>query len=141
MQALSLLNSLTLHKQMTHADYQSLKLILKQDLQQLLNTRRPYLPAAQNFSLADYGLPDLSQFNPNAERDCEALRQAIQATIHQFEPRLQDVSVSLLETEDNEPFKISLKITGHLAIPSQPYIEFISALNPATHQLQLEAIS
>lgn len=118
--------------------YRPLKERLKQDLQQLLNMRRPYLPTTKNFTLSEYGLPELSQFNPKAEADREALRQAIQITITQYEPRIRDVSVSLLKIESSDPFLLSLKITGHLTIGNQPLVEFISCLNPATQQLQLE---
>jgi type VI secretion system lysozyme-like protein len=118
--------------------YAQFKELLKMDLQRLLNTRRPYLPQTENITLLNYGLPDLSQFNPGAEEDCEALRQAIQTTLTQFEPRLQAISVDLMETESADPFILSLKISGHLAMAEQPLVEFISSLNPTTHQLYVE---
>lgn len=117
-----------------------LKLQIAQHLQQLLNTRRAYLPRAQAIGLGQYGLPDLTQYNPHAEEDKAALCEAVQTVIEQFEPRICAVSVALLESDQElQPFMLPLKISAFLRTLSREPIEFISLLNQATQQLKIEA--
>jgi type VI secretion system lysozyme-like protein len=62
-----------------------------QDVGRLYNTRRGSTPLS-----ASYGLPDISNMLANlTPPDLEHIRDAIEATTREFEPRMQDTRVSL----------------------------------------------
>ncbi len=119
----------------------SLKKVIKQHLEQLLNARRPYFQPNLDLPLMQYGLPDLSQFNPHSDEDCAILSQSIQKTIALFEPRLKDVEAEILENEDDEPGVISLRLSGQLNQGQEEPVEFISWLNPNTYEMFLEEVA
>ena len=76
------------------------KAALKRDLEWLLNTRRAVevpdeLPLLANSMLA-YGLPDFTNFSVKSTNDQHELTLALEATLRRFEPRLEDVVVSVV---------------------------------------------
>jgi type VI secretion system protein ImpF len=78
-----------------------LKEAVKRDLEQLLNTRQSgdWLPAdlkELNNSLAAYGLPDFSAVSIKSPAEQTRLRRALEAAIATFEPRLEDINITLL---------------------------------------------
>jgi type VI secretion system protein ImpF len=72
---------------------------LKRDLEWLLNTRRVFEVPAELPVLADsllgYGLPDFSTFSIKSAGDQHELTLALEAVLKRFEPRLEDVVVSV----------------------------------------------
>jgi type VI secretion system protein ImpF len=75
------------------------KQALKRDLEWLLNTRRvlevpPELPLLAESMLA-FGLPDFSNFSVKSTGDQHNLTLALEATLKRFEPRLEDIVVSV----------------------------------------------
>jgi type VI secretion system protein ImpF len=80
---------------------------VRRDLEWLLNTRQVArgLPAGLkelNSSLAAYGLPDFTSASADGDDDQALVREAIEATIQTFEPRLQDVVVTLEPPRETE---------------------------------------
>ncbi|HVG20284.1 MAG TPA: type VI secretion system baseplate subunit TssE [Blastocatellia bacterium] len=82
-----------------------MKQSLKRDLEWLLNTRRvaenlpPDLKEVNN-SLAAYGLPDFTTANIKSPADQSRLRRALESAISAFEPRLEDVVVTIDSMRD-----------------------------------------
>src|SRR5436853_4465875 len=77
-----------------------LKQSIKRDLEWLLNTRRfaDGLPSDLkeiNNSLAAYGLPDFSNLSIKSPADQNRMRRFLEVAISTFEPRLEDVVVTL----------------------------------------------
>jgi type VI secretion system protein ImpF len=75
------------------------KQALKRDLEWLLNTRRVFevpdeLPLLTG-SLLGYGLPDFTNFSIKSAGDQHDLTLALEAVLKRFEPRLEDVVVSV----------------------------------------------
>lgn len=75
------------------------KQALKRDLEWLLNTRRVLevpeeLPLLGD-SLLAYGLPDFSNFSIKSANDQHDLTLALEATLKRFEPRLEDIVVTV----------------------------------------------
>ncbi|HQQ77186.1 MAG TPA: type VI secretion system baseplate subunit TssE [Thermoanaerobaculia bacterium] len=75
------------------------KQALKRDLEWLLNTRRAFevpteLPLLSD-SLLAYGLPDFSNVSVKNSGDQHNLTLAVEAALRRFEPRLEDVVVSV----------------------------------------------
>lgn len=61
------------------------------DVARLYNTRQGSVPISDR-----YGLPDISNMLANlTPPDMEQIREAIEATTSEFEPRLQDVEVTI----------------------------------------------
>jgi type VI secretion system protein ImpF len=81
-----------------------LKLAVRRDLENLLNTRVrsvPFPPELSELrqSLVNYGIPDLTGAFLGSSRDREEFRRTIQAVILLFEPRLKKLSVTLNDQE------------------------------------------
>jgi type VI secretion system protein ImpF len=95
-----------------------LKQSVKRDLECLLNTRKVAveLPADLkeiNSSLAAYGLPDFTAVNVKSSLDQDRMRRELETAIRTFEPRLEDVTVSLepmRETERALHFRIDARL-------------------------------
>ena len=87
---------------------------VRRDLEWLLNTRQLATPLPEGLkevrnSLAAYGLPDFTSANTGDSDDQAQVRASIEETIRTFEPRLQDVVVTLeprRETERSLRFRI-----------------------------------
>jgi type VI secretion system protein ImpF len=80
---------------------------LVRDLGNLLNTRHDFTDVVHGYtelskSLLVYGLPDLTQFSPRNNTDCDKLRRLIEASIRTFEPRLTGISVTMLPAEEKK---------------------------------------
>src|SRR4051794_21457748 len=79
-----------------------MKLSVRRDLENLLNTRRragPLPPelAELNRSLVGYGLPDFTGTDMTGGEAREEFRQTVEAVLRAFEPRFKTVKVQLLE--------------------------------------------
>ena len=99
------------------------KQALKRDLEWLLNTRRVLevpdeLPLLADSILA-YGLPDFSNFSVKSAGDQHDLTLALEATLKRFEPRLEDVVVSVASTSVLER-AFRFKIEARLRIDPVP---------------------
>ncbi len=90
------------------------------DLENLLNTRRqilitPVEYSQVNNSLFVYGLQDFTSKNPGSPFVRQRLRQDIEKTISQFEPRLKNVTVHLETTAQNKR-NLRFRIKGLLVV-------------------------
>jgi type VI secretion system protein ImpF len=99
------------------------KQAVKRDLEWLLNTRRsfddaPGLDEARTSVLA-YGLPDFTAANVKSPADQTRMRREIEATVAAFEPRLQDVSVTLEMATTSERV-IRFRIDARLRVEPAP---------------------
>lgn len=120
-----------------------LKQALRRDLEWLLNSKRATLPAlARPGPLADsvlgYGLPDISTLSLSNPHDRERLRRLIQEAIRRFEPRLEQVSVTLEEGRRDER-SLHFRIDGVLDVDPQPeVVSFDSALHLHNKVIEVE---
>lgn len=101
-----------------------LKQSVKRDLEWLLNTRRTVeeLPPdlkEVNQSLAAYGLPDFSSLSVQSPADQKRLRREIEDTIHIFEPRLEDVMVTIEPVRETERV-LRFRIEARLKVEPAP---------------------
>ncbi len=77
---------------------------MKRDLEWLLNTRKPEIPALESYpatavSVLNYGLPDLHTFDGSAGKEHNALTVAIEKCIRAYEPRINQPRVFLTKTD------------------------------------------
>lgn len=101
-----------------------LKQSVKRDLEWLLNTRRMVekLPSELKEvgqSLAAYGLPDFSSLSVESPADQKRLRREIEDTIRIFEPRLDDVVVTVEPVRETERV-LRFRIDARLKIEPAP---------------------
>jgi type VI secretion system protein ImpF len=93
------------------------KQALRRDLEWLLNTRRAFevpdeLPLLAD-SLLAYGLPDFSNVSVKDASDQSNLTRALETALRRFEPRLEDVVVSVANASALERafrFKIEARL-------------------------------
>lgn len=114
-----------------------LKESVKRDLEQLLNTRQSgdWLPPdlkELNSSLAAYGLPDFSSVSIKSPSEQGRLRRALEAAISTFEPRLEDVAITLLPLGE-------LRRSLHFRIDARLKVE--PAPEPVTFDAMLQLAS
>ncbi len=114
-----------------------LKQSLKRDLEWLLNSRQvpgglpPDLEEI-NRSLASFGLADFTQLNVKTQADQNRLRRAIENAISSFEPRLEDVIVTLMPAEKNQN-AVHFRIDARLRIePAPEPVTFDTSLQVAS---------
>jgi len=77
---------------------------MKRDLEWLLNTRKPVIPALEGYpataaSVLSYGLPDLHSFDGSAGREQNALTSALEKCLRTYEPRISQPRVFLTRTD------------------------------------------
>jgi type VI secretion system protein ImpF len=102
-----------------------LKSAVRRDLEWLLNSRRICDPPDEslkevNRSAYMYGLPDLSTLTMAATGDRNKLVRQILATINQFEPRLANVRLVLIETPDSAKKDVRLRVEAMLRMDPVP---------------------
>jgi type VI secretion system protein ImpF len=77
------------------------------DLEVLLNTRNPFFDLSNDFaevakSSLSYGLPDFTAMKVGNPADQQRLRQLVETALKRFEPRLQQLSVTVSKGADAE---------------------------------------
>ena len=102
-----------------------LKSAVRRDLEWLLNTRRICEPPDEglkelNRSTYMYGLPDLSALTMLASGDRNRLARQVLATINQFEPRLANVRLVMIETPDSGMRDVRLRVEAMLRMDPVP---------------------
>jgi type VI secretion system protein ImpF len=102
---------------------------VREDLEELLNTRQTLTPLAKSKprlhgSILGYGLPDLTSFSTTTPEQRKQITQVLEATVARFEPRLRDVHVSLLNTEDEKQPTLRFHIVARLAVEPAPEVGF-----------------
>lgn len=102
---------------------QQFKQAVKRDLEWLLNTRQTLKISADlkelNHSIANYGLPDLSNVNVKSVDEQHKLEQLLERIIKIFEPRLEDTLVKLEPVLENEP-ALHFRIDARLKVEPAP---------------------
>lgn len=128
-------------------DVQMLVESIRQDLEDLLNTRLGFgdeIPgefSEVKKSLVVYGLPDISSFSRKSQQDQRRLIQIIENAIKTFEPRLHQVQVSVKEKPGADKFEKSLQFTivGVLRVdPAPERVVFDTQLELTSGQYKVE---
>ncbi len=106
---------------------------VRRDLEWLLNTRQLVQQVPEGMtelsrSLVSYGLPDFTSASSESTDDQWLMRQAIEETIRTFEPRLQDVTVTLEPARGSER-AMHFRIDAMLVVdPAPEPVTFDTAL-------------
>lgn len=121
-----------------------LKAALRRDLEWLLNSRRVATAVPSDFaylgkSLYFYGLPDFSALSLNSPRDRNSLLRELERSVAYYEPRLQGIRVTLLESPSNSLRVIRFQIEGLLMMdpaPEQISFDTVLQLNSGEYEIK-----
>lgn len=117
---------------------------VKRDLESLLNTRyRMQSPPEDlkevEFSILNYGLPDLATVNIADIEKKRAFTKNLEKTLRTFEPRFKSVKVIHIDNKDNTDRTLRFRIDATLhADPAPEIIIFDSVLDPVFRTVKVE---
>lgn len=109
---------------------------VRRDIELLLNTRRIALPASEALpevaaSLFFYGMPDLTSVSKDSQAAKTRLARQVEETIQAFEPRLEQVKVTLLPSERAQFGEVRFSIEAMLKLdPTPERVTFDTVLEP-----------
>ncbi len=117
-----------------------LKESVRRELGWLLNTRTP-IPAHEydkrDLTVIDYGIPDFGSYSPANEEDQLFLAKRITRAISAFEPRLQDVKVTVApEMENERTLRLSIEAVLVSDVLREP-VSFLTVLQDRTGLLEI----
>lgn len=121
-----------------------LKNSVKRDLEWLLNTRQTVggvPPGLEELtrSVAAYGLPDFTSVSLRSPSDQNRMQRTLEAAIRAFEPRLDDVKVSINTVRATDQ-KMRFHIEARLKIePAPEPVSFDTVLQVANSQYVVKA--
>jgi type VI secretion system protein ImpF len=124
-----------------------LKLAVRRDLENLLNTRIRCLPWPPELSelkqsLVTYGIPDLTGTSLGSSKEREEFRRTIQSVILLYEPRLKKLYVSLRDQTEAIDRTIRFHIEAILqAEPAPEPVAFDSTLRLTTGSFEVKGES
>ena len=101
-----------------------LKQSVRRDLEWLLNTRQiaggvPADLKETNNSVAAFGLPDFTHLSIDSGGDQKLIKREVEEAVRRFEPRLENVVVSIETTRSTERM-LHFRIDAHLRIDPAP---------------------
>ena len=104
------------------------------DLEELLNTHRPYEEIPPEYplieaSLLTYGLPDLTAMPAAGEADKQRLGNVLADIIARHEPRLRAVNVTVIEAESTSDLRVQFRIDARLAVDPSPEVGFVTVMD------------
>jgi type VI secretion system protein ImpF len=123
-----------------------LKVSLRRDLENLLNTRCCCLAWPSDLkeldkSLVSYGVSDITGADLGAAKSREQFCRSLQSVLRQYEPRFKTVTVLLLTNADPLDRTLNFRIDGLVyADPAPEPVIFDSAMKPATGSFEVKGV-
>ncbi len=121
-----------------------LKRSVRRDLEDLLNTRWRGSPLPEHLqelpgSLVNYGIPNFNGTHLQAAQDPDVLTRVIAEAIERFEPRLKQVRVEVLGSNQPLDRTLRFRIEAVLRVdPIEDRVLFNSTIDPSTGNIQVE---
>lgn len=121
-----------------------LKLSVRRDLENLLNTRWRCTPFPSDLSeleqsLVNYGIPDFTRANLGTAQHRDSFLRVVEAAIRKFEPRFRSVSVRRLDADNNLERTMNFRIEAMLlAEPAPEMVVFDTRVELASGELQIQ---
>lgn len=125
------------------------KIGVQRDLEWLLNTRRSASsPEIEDFdelqeSLYNFGMPDITSMSSDSRDARNNLLQEVEETLHTFEPRLANISISLAEAEgEHRRRELRFIVEATLRLdPTPEHVRFDTVLHYASGQIDIDGAS
>lgn len=131
----------------TAETFEGIRAALRRDLELLMNTRcltrtpPNALPELAD-SLVTYGVEDFFSASLTTEAQRQAFAQGLEARIARFEPRLEEVSVSLVADPVPSRRTLRMRISGrYTARPGLPPLVFETAMDPVAGRFSVAPAS
>lgn len=121
-----------------------LRLAVRRDLENLLNTRRTMLLLADELdeverSIFAYGVPDLTGANLSSKTARAQFLKQVESVIRRYEPRFKTVKVIHTESEDPLDRTLRFRIEALLwAEPAPELVTFDSELEPVRRTFEVQ---
>ncbi len=129
-----------------HQVLRELKLSVRRDLENLLNTRRrhgrrpPALGELEQ-SLVNYGLPDFTSLGMTSAEERDEFRRTIENVIRTCEPRFKTIAVQLLDSSEPLDRTLRFRIDALMyAHPAPEAVVFDSAIEPVTGTVEVKGV-
>jgi type VI secretion system protein ImpF len=128
------------------ATLEILRSAVRRDLEALLNARRARRPLPAGLaqlpdSIANYGIPDPTAGMYALPEYREALVRELEATIRRFEPRLKDVKVTIIESDEPLQRELRMHVDAVLrADPIEQHLSFETRLEPVTREVTVREV-
>jgi len=132
-------------KELAGQDLSELHESVRQDLENLLNSRRrcdgwPDSLKELDSSLANYGLADFTTMNMISKEGRQTFQRRLENLIQQFEPRFEWVQIELPDDHETVDRTVHFRIHGMLHVePARERVMYASSLEPMTCSFKLEA--
>jgi type VI secretion system protein ImpF len=123
-----------------------LKQAIRQDLENLLNSRRRGLSWPAHLSelaqsLVNYGLPDLTGLDTGTAESREGLRRTLETVIRTFEPRFKAVRVRMLNNAEPTDRTLRFRIDAVVRIdPITEPVIYDSTVDPVVGNLEIRGV-
>jgi type VI secretion system protein ImpF len=123
-----------------------LRQTIRRDLENLLNTRRPYFSMPEQYpelerSVVNYGIPDLIGLDMESAKIRNDFLKEVEEVIRYFEPRFLEVKVISNSASYKTDRTLKFRIEGQVqAYPAPEPIVFDSELEPSLGQFSIERI-
>jgi type VI secretion system protein ImpF len=118
---------------------------VRRDLEDLLNTHlasdevpREYVEVRN--SIVAFGLPDLVSQRATGPDAAARVKVALELAIAQFEPRLTDVNVKVVNVGSNTLMKLEFEIRAVLRVDPAPEVTFLTVLKLSTGEATIQKI-
>jgi type VI secretion system protein ImpF len=110
---------------------------VRRDVENLLNTHQSYSDLPPDFvesehSLLEYGMPDLVSLNAITPKQRQHIGHLVANVITEFEPRLRDVKVTLVDGSKESDPQLHFHIQARLNLEPYPELAFDTILKPTT---------
>lgn len=120
---------------------------VRRDLQNLLNTRAPWLALPGQWttlkdSIINYGIPDFAGADLSSAEEKERFRSLIEAVIQRYETRFKSVHVTLVEGDGETDRALRFRIDALLNVePAVKPVVFDSSLEPVTRTIEVKEVA
>lgn len=109
-------------------DHNALLASIVRNLERILNTRSGQAPAQM-----DFGIPPPSEIAQGYPESIGQIQKVLRQCIEKYEPRLRDVQIMQLESDDNR-LVVRFQVSARLATSSdQRQIRFDTLIDPSGH--------
>lgn len=119
---------------------------IARDLQNLLNTRKAEMTLPDELddlkpSMSDYGVIDLTTVNARSQKDREDFRLSVQRAIENYEPRLKNVEVNIIDSPGEVDLIFHFNIEATLLVEPMPLtLRFDSVLPTDTRMFTVKGV-
>jgi type VI secretion system protein ImpF len=126
--------------------FRDFKQSVRRDLENLLNTHSrctsyPAHLAELEFSLVNYGIPDVRGADMGTAEGRAAFTRIVEGVIRKFEPRFQQVRVALLDNTDPLDRMLRFRIEALLRIdPAPEPVVFDTSVQPVTGNVEVKGV-